>query len=53
MRLVSQSASELVFVDILVLGDVPEGAVVPRAASRPPEKALSLVCASEQQEKPF
>lgn len=39
---VSQSLGELVLVDVLVLRDVSEGAVLPRAASGPPEEALFL-----------
>lgn len=40
---VSQPTGEFVLVDVLVLWDVSVGAVRPRAARRPPEKALLLV----------
>ena len=42
MLKISQSTGELVLVDVLVLRNVFEGAVLPRAARRPPEKALLL-----------
>lgn len=38
-----QPAGELVFVEVFVFWDVSEGAVLPRAADRPPEKAFLLV----------
>lgn len=40
---IPQSTGEFVLVNVLVLWDVSEGAVLPRAAGRPPEKALLLV----------
>lgn len=39
----AQSTGELVPVEVLVLRDVAEGAVLPRAARGPPEEALLLV----------
>lgn len=42
----SQPAGEFFPIDVLVLRDVSEGAVVPCASCRPPEKALLLVCAT-------
>lgn len=38
-----QSAGEFVPVDVLVLWNVPEGAVLPRAACGPPEEALLVL----------
>lgn len=43
---ISQSTGEFVFVDVFVLWDVFVGAVLPRAARGPPEKALLLVRAA-------
>lgn len=39
---VPQSAGELVLVDVLVPGEMFEGAVLPRAARGPPEETLLL-----------
>ena len=39
---VAQSTGEFLPVDVLVLRDVSEGAVLPRAARGPPEEALLL-----------
>lgn len=43
---ISQSTGEFVPVNVLVLCDMSVGAVVPRAARGPPEKALLLVRAT-------
>ena len=50
MHSISQPIGELVFVNVFMLGDVSESAVVPRAARRPPEKTLLLVHASTRGE---
>lgn len=42
---ISQSTGEFVLVNVLVLWDMSEGAVLPCAARGPPEKALLLICA--------
>lgn len=44
--MISQSTGEFVPVDVLVLWDMFVGAVRPRAARGPPEKALLLVWAT-------
>lgn len=44
----SQSASKFVFVNVLVLRDVLEGAVWPCAARCPPEEALLLLQTAEK-----
>jgi len=46
----AQSTGELVPVEVLVLRDVAEGAVLPRAARGPPEEALLLVQAGKQRQ---
>lgn len=50
---IPQSTGEFVLVNVLVLWDVSEGAVLPRAAGRPPEKALLLVRAANNGKNNF